>query len=110
MLNATRIFGNVTDTAAIWHAEPQGRGTYSILTSCLTTLSLCAWSAIHVNVDPGDEFGPRRSEPKSWLGRTWNGLGSFFLFFVSKATWRKFGWFSLAILAPEMVRYEHYTP
>lgn len=33
-----------------WVPEPDGRGTWSILWSCLVTISLCTWSALHLNV------------------------------------------------------------
>ena len=35
-----------------WVSEPDGRGTFSILSSCVLTLSLCVYTAIHLNV-PG---------------------------------------------------------
>lgn len=33
-----------------WYSTPQVRGTFDLLLSCLTTLSLCAWTAYHPNV------------------------------------------------------------
>ena len=33
-----------------WRAEPQGRGTWSILWSCLATIFICTWSALHLAV------------------------------------------------------------
>ena len=33
-----------------WVPEPQGRGTWSILWSCLVTISLCTWSAVYMSV------------------------------------------------------------
>ena len=33
-----------------WHAEPDGRGTWSILWSCLATIFICNWSALHLRV------------------------------------------------------------
>ena len=33
-----------------WRAEPQGRGTWSILWSCLATIFICTWSALHLSV------------------------------------------------------------
>ena len=32
--------------------EPPGRGTYSLVITCLLTLVLCVWSALHLNVPP----------------------------------------------------------
>ena len=33
-----------------WIPEPPGRGTWSILWSCLATIFICTWSALHLNV------------------------------------------------------------
>lgn len=33
-----------------WQEEPNGRGTFSLIVSCLLTLTLCVWSALHLNV------------------------------------------------------------
>lgn len=33
-----------------WQSEPDGRGTWSILWSCLVTVFLCTWSVMHCNV------------------------------------------------------------
>ena len=76
MANAT----NGTEYAPLWVSEPNGRGTWSILYSCVFTLSLCVWSAIHLNVPPKGE----------------------------RAVWqwiRKTKWVFIAIFAPEVVLY-----
>ncbi|KIW99892.1 uncharacterized protein Z518_10820 [Rhinocladiella mackenziei CBS 650.93] len=33
-----------------WQAPPAGRGTFGIVASCLTTLILCIWTVVHLNV------------------------------------------------------------
>lgn len=33
-----------------WQSEPAVRGTFRLLISCLITLSLCAWTALHLNI------------------------------------------------------------
>jgi hypothetical protein len=33
-----------------WTSEPDGRGTASILWSCLSTLFICLWASLHLNV------------------------------------------------------------
>lgn len=33
-----------------WVAEPKGRGTLSILRICVSTLFLCVWNAMHLNI------------------------------------------------------------
>jgi hypothetical protein len=72
-------FGNpTTNLTATWHAEPRGRGTFNILSSCLTTMLLCVWTSVHLNIP--DQNGWTRQN---------------FL--------RKPGWLLLAVLAPELV-------
>src|ERR1700733_5888691 len=53
---------------------PNGRGTIDLLSTCTITLSLCVWTAIHLNVPPS--------------GSTW---------------WSQIIWAMLAIVAPEVV-------
>ena len=60
-----------------WRPEPQGRGTWSILWSCLATIFICTWSALHLDV------------PKHH--------GRWYLLF------RKLGWMLLAAAAPEWI-------
>ena len=62
-----------------WVPEPSGRGTWSILWSCLATIFICTWSALHLKV------------PKKH--------GQLHLFF------RKLGWMLIAATAPELVLY-----
>ena len=33
-----------------WVAEPDGRGTWSVVWSCLATIFICIWSALHLDV------------------------------------------------------------
>ena len=62
-----------------WAPEPSGRGTWAILWSCLATIFICTWSALHLDVP--------------------NGHGRWYLFF------RKLGWMLIAATAPEIVLY-----
>ena len=72
------IFGNGTDIVH-WQPNPQIRGTFDILSTCIITMLLCVWTAVHLNVSPpGTVWAPRL---------------------------RKIGWLILALLAPEMVAY-----
>jgi len=103
MFNATKVFGIVANVPAHWHSEPKTRGTYSILSSYLITLTLCVWSIVHVTVVPGDAYGPLEVRPKSWWGRLRSHFNTFFLFLLPEGTWRKIGWLILAVLAPEIV-------
>lgn len=43
------IFGNITDRAA-WQPDPDGRGTSGLLQTCIATIALCVYSAIHLNI------------------------------------------------------------
>lgn len=70
------FFGNGTDVVH-WQPNPTTRGTFDILSTCIITLLLCVWTAIHLNVPPpGGYWGPKL---------------------------RKVRWMILALLAPEIV-------
>lgn len=62
-----------------WVSEPPGRGTWSILWSCLATIFICTWSALHLDV-------PEKH-------------GRWYLIF------RKMGYMLVAATAPEIVLY-----
>jgi hypothetical protein len=70
-------YGAANDTIANWQPEPQTRGTFSILSSCILTLGLCVWTAVHLNV-------PKHKHVKLQVG------------------W-KVGWLIIGMFAPEMV-------
>lgn len=63
-----------------WVPEPDGRGTWSIVSSCLVTIFICTWSVLHLDV-------PERH-------------GRWYLFF------RKVRWMFVAALAPEWILQE----
>jgi hypothetical protein len=63
--------------AAEWHPEPQTRGTFTILSSCLITMSLCIWTSLHLNLP---------EHKKEHLQK-----------------YRKLGWMILGLIAPEIV-------
>ena len=69
---------NATVQAGGWRSEPDFRGTYTILASCLSTLFICTWSALHLDI-------PEHGRP--WYSR--------FL--------QKLGWFVAGLLAPEFL-------
>jgi hypothetical protein len=71
-------FGNATVLPeAMWHSEPTHRGTFSILSSCLITMALCIWTAVHLNLPE------HRKE--------------------SQQVYRKILWLVLGLFAPEVV-------
>ncbi|KAK0616740.1 hypothetical protein B0T14DRAFT_568320 [Immersiella caudata] len=67
-----------------WMPEPATRGTFRLVVSCLATLSLCVYTALHLNIPPRP--GPRTP----W----WH------LEFP-----RKLAWVLIGIFAPELVVY-----
>lgn len=95
VLTLSQLFNTVSSLPALhaktggqytaWHSEPNERGSFRLIIGCLITLSLCVWSAIHLNV-------PRRAETtgkKHWL---WYAL-------------ERTKWVSIGVLAPELVVY-----
>ncbi|KAK4194912.1 hypothetical protein QBC40DRAFT_289887 [Triangularia verruculosa] len=83
-LTLARAAGNGDDGTVSekvgWQSEPNGRGTFSLIFSCVVTLTLCVFSALHLNVPP---------ESRS---------NSFRLQFLDKTKWVLYG-----IFAPELV-------
>ncbi|KAK4159407.1 hypothetical protein QBC43DRAFT_304649 [Cladorrhinum sp. PSN259] len=76
-------FGQARNTTA-WHPEPSFRGTYGLLSSCIVTMALCVWTAIHVNVPELEREGTRR-------------------FLVPRQTWRKISFLVVGLFAPELI-------
>jgi hypothetical protein len=77
-----------SNTTTSWMPEPKTRGTWGILSSCIITLSLCVWTAVHLNVP---EHRKVRLEP-------WQ-------FWKNPQLHRKVLWLLLGLLAPEIVAY-----
>jgi len=73
------VFGTVTNHTTPWTPEPSTRGTWTLLSSSILTIALCAWTALHLNVP---EHGTAH---RQWL--------------------RKTKWLALGLAAPEMVVY-----
>ena len=56
------------NTTVSWKKEPNFRGTYSILSSCLSTLFISTWSALHLDIPESGQPGYRRILDKlGWL-------------------------------------------
>ncbi|KAI0694926.1 hypothetical protein C8T65DRAFT_744236 [Cerioporus squamosus] len=62
-----------------WQPAPDFRSTFSIFTSCLATLIICVWSALHVDISTG------RSIARQYLS--------------------KFGWVFVGLFCPELLFY-----
>ncbi|KAL8646763.1 MAG: hypothetical protein Q9226_006725 [Calogaya cf. arnoldii] len=75
------FFGNAStiNSTTTWVPEPNVRGTWSLLSTCIITVSLCVWSAVHLNVREHQQVGPQY--------------------------WRKAKWLLLGIFAPEFLAY-----
>ena len=58
MASLSHIHGS--DDIVIWEAEPAARGTATLLSTCIITLSLCVWSSVHLNL-PGNNRGFKRT-------------------------------------------------
>lgn len=74
------IFDTNSTAQATWVDSPDGRGTWDILSSCIITLSLCVYTAIHLNI-PGPEWS------------------------VGYKAGMKFTWLLIALLGPEFIVY-----
>jgi hypothetical protein len=76
---------NSTITAG-WVSTPNERGTFSLVTSCLLTLGLCVWSAMHINIPPYGE-----SPVQYWLRNgKWALVGFLGPELVVFAAWRQY--------------------
>ncbi|KAK7439921.1 hypothetical protein CaCOL14_003368 [Colletotrichum acutatum] len=51
-----------------WAPEPNGRGTFGLICSCVLTLTICVWTALHLNVPAARSTLRRRSlERTKWV-------------------------------------------
>ena len=72
--------------------DPAGRGTSGLILSCLLTLVLCVWSALHLNVPP-----PGRTRRQSfWTNVIWITAGIYAPEMVVFTAWRQ--WSSAKLL------------
>ena len=45
------IFGHGNNGTSHWEPDPSGkRGTWTILSSCIITLTLCVYTSLHLNI------------------------------------------------------------
>jgi hypothetical protein len=72
---------NCSDASTVsWVANPSGRGTVSLVLSCVLTLGLCVWSAMHLNI-----AAPIATERQIW--------------------WRNVRWTFMGVFGPELAMY-----
>lgn len=81
-----------------WQSDPNGRGTFTVVSSCLLTLGICVYSAMHLNVPPY-----RESSLQFWF-RTckWGLLGVFGPELVIFLAWKQL------LSARDMVQRSHH--
>ena len=72
------VFGASNSTTPHWQEDPNERGTWDLLQSCLVTLALCVYTSIHINVF-NSEVG------------TWSRF------------WIRVKWALIALLIPELI-------
>lgn len=72
--------------------DPNGRGTISLVLSCLLTLVLCVWSALHLNVPERN----RKGVTTIWINFRWILAGIYSPEMVVFAAWRQ--WCSARML------------
>lgn len=71
----------------IWVANPKIRSTFDLVSSCILTLILCVWTAIHLNV-PGYQEREAKGMLKWW-----------------KPIQKRILWMCVGLVAPEVVLY-----
>lgn len=69
-----------------WQSDPNGRGTFTLVSSCVLTLTICVYSAMHLNVPP-----LRESTFQFWLRNIkWGLLGIFGPELVIFIAWKQY--------------------
>jgi hypothetical protein len=56
-----------TNSSARWRDGPDQRGSFEILSSCLITLALCIWTAVHLNIPQRNGFWRHVFRKLGWL-------------------------------------------
>lgn len=56
-----------TNKTGQWKPEPDHRGTFSLLSTCLVTMSLCVWSALHLNLATNKALAAQILRKTTWL-------------------------------------------
>ena len=82
-LQTKRSNNGTLSNSSSWVGEPSRRGTFSLLLSCFTTLFLCVWTALRLNIP---------SKTSKWLS---------FL--------QQIGYMVVAMLFPELVLYQAWS-
>lgn len=78
---------NSSHPAPHWQSEPDIRGTFNIISSCIGTLVLCAWSAVHINISENKWYRIRSKIVWLMIGL----LAPETILFVASNQWKKAG-------------------
>ena len=85
---------NTTSDIVHWEQEPNGRGTWGVLSTCTITMVLCVYTALHLNLPPPNPLPEGTS--------TWTRLSQ-------SRSCRQVRWMLMALLAPELVVFTAWT-
>jgi len=89
---------NSTSETVGWVSDPDGRGTFGLILSCVVTLGLCVWSAMHLNIPALGE-----TEKDLWIkGIKWGFWGVTAPELVIYAAWKQF--YSARLLQEEITK------
>ena len=84
-ISVSSALAQTTETVG-WQSDPNGRGTFTLVSSCIFTLTICVYSAMHLNVPPRKE-----SAIQFWLRNIkWGLLGIFGPELVVFIAWKQY--------------------
>lgn len=55
----------LNSTTVGWMPEPQGRGTIGLVWSCLATIFICTWSALHLSLPSKEDSASDRAREQA---------------------------------------------
>lgn len=86
-----------------WVSAPKTRGTLGLIFSCVITLFLCAWTTIHVNIEPENEVNKTLSRAFETVipGFSRFGLSRHIERLTASRVVRKLGWACVTLVIPE---------
>jgi hypothetical protein len=62
------VSANVQGELTGWYEPPNVRGTWDLILSCVLTLTICVWSALHLNVPcENSELKDRNKRRARWI-------------------------------------------
>ena len=87
-VNLAAVSNNTTDTLQLqgWTSDPNGRGTLTIIYGCCSTIFLCCWCVLCINVSP-ITWGRWRRIHEKVLVACMGGLGPEFVFQLALGQW-----------------------